>query len=97
MMNPNNPSDPNEFLYIYYTLTPLGEDVFNNYDDANFPYGWEIIGCGAGEYKVDNILYQFKEQHSIQASKKVELFNKLIQYLNGLQINNIITHYAIRD
>jgi hypothetical protein len=87
--------EPIEYLYVYYTLSDIGENLDWNYSECNFPDGWNITGTGVNEYKINEVSYKLKEQHSIPASKKNELFDKLLAFFEHQYENGLVTRFSI--
>ena len=89
--------EPTENYFVYYTLSHIGENIEWNYGQCNFPDGWAIVGMGIDEYRIDDIIYHSKEQHLIPASKKDELFNKLVIFFQKQFEHGIVKRFAINQ
>jgi hypothetical protein len=93
-----NPTDmPIVNYFVYYTLSHIGENIEWNYGECNFPDGWTIVGMGINEYRINDIIYKSKEQHLIPASKKDELFNKLVAFFEKQYENGLVTRFSITE
>jgi hypothetical protein len=84
-------------LFVYYTLSDIGKNLEWNYSECNFPDGWNIYGMGLNEYRINDIIYKSKEQHLIPASKKDELFNKLVAFFEKQYENGLVTRFLITE
>jgi hypothetical protein len=89
--------DPIINLFVYYTLSDIGENLEWNYGECNFPGGWNIVGMGLNEYRINDVIYYSKEQHLIPASKKDELFDKLVAFFEKQYENGIVKRFSITE
>jgi len=98
MNNPLNiPEDPIQNLFVYYTLSDIGENLNWNYDECNFPDGWNIVGMGINEYRINDVIYYSKEQHLFPVSKKDEIFNKLVAFFEKQYENGLVKRFSITE
>lgn len=95
MIKKNIPDDPTDYVYVYYTLSPLGENVQWNYDEANFPNGWNTTGYGLNDYIYDDIIYHSKEQYSIPASKKEEMLDRLVVFFKKQLEDGLLERFSV--
>ena len=87
--------DPTDNLFVYYTLSDIGENLDWNYGECNFPAGWNIIGMGVNEYRINDVIYYYKDQHLIPASKKNEVFDKLVVFFEKQHQYGLVKRFSI--
>lgn len=84
-------------IFVYYTISDIGDNLEWNYGECNFPAGWNIVGMGVNEYRINDVIYKSKEQHLIPASKKNELFDKLVIFFEKQYENGLVKRFTITE